>query len=57
VLCREYWESLDKLVETIKPLVLAIAELEADRSIASVLNQWLSLEITYDPAPAGLKLV
>jgi len=47
ILSSEFWIQLDELANSVMPLVIAITNLEGDRSISNVLNEWVTLENTY----------
>ena len=48
VLSSEFWLQIEELTNSVKPIVIAITNLEADRSISNVLNEWMKLENTYN---------
>jgi len=54
VLSATFWDNLRALVEAIKPLGIAIAELEADKNISCVLKTWFTLESIYNVETPGI---
>jgi len=54
ILSASFWNSLDSLILTVTPLVLAITDLEGNKSISNVFKEWSKLEKIYSDSSQSL---